>query len=1144
MGLITEEYRGVIVGGAAPEPFGTQTAYTFRVPAGVTLLIIVAQGTGGNGGSAQGAGARGGGGSGACYVMKELAVTPGQTLTLNVPNRSALDSDGLDAAVLDGLTILVLARGGKKGGNGTTGSPSGTAGIADSSGCVGDIIFKGGDGSAGLGSTRAGAGGSGASNNGEGVDAVGITGGARVDQYGGPGGQGSTSSTGANGLNASVLFDNRGGGGGGARAADGTLRNGGRGSSGFIFITYDAPNTPSGGPQADEASCDSFSGADDADIEGREFDGCGGTGGGIWRRDDDYNNTGDNLTIIDATMGSNDDEEVLYVTEGTACPAGVGPTNFQGCRALVEFPNHDSVSVPEQCILIWEDDFSGPSQALEGRSHNGGSAGTGTYQRIDNMTNGTSDPAGAQIRDGYAYLPDQSKFAGYQIGGLVPPESFDMVLDIERATEEAPGSIGCTVHGYDTYPALPDQQGRSNQGLCRGVHDSDGDPSNNWASWRGWTNNSVFGSLFTGAGAEGSVNDHGINVGEIKSTRFRVRGVNPTYWAYLNPLGSADDSPCAAGWIQVTGVQNGQFGSPLLNLTGERVGIRFNAIPGGPEGIESGLRVKRFRIYEYVPPTTGVVFTDAWLMLTLNHIEGVQQYQATFEGVRVDADTFETYVKIFAFIPSGPDAGFWTLRGGSTPISTVNFIQGQDHVCEFTRENDPVTGNPTLYARIDGVLVKRFDLVADSPQNSGAPIVDGVLTGGECGGGMYDANHFTPLFNRAIIVKRYATLCPAAEEPCEGPPDNPYPWEPPPFPGSMPAIVGWRNGAFRTFMEGWEWRAGSFHKFLDPAFVDPLWFWGRGQMREINMLFSGQLPPPDTDLPPFYDPCNLLPEIPPGGPLDPLTSRFFGMASTPLSAMGPLLTGTQRAHGFWVVSDLAQAAAKGVTVVGGFGGVKQFLVNGRFDRDFLVEKTIENLTPYVSVLQDYSASGEYFGYSFIDDFGSPRLWPPYGVSDADIAYMVAALKSVFTGFRIGIRGMPSQFPSHIGVDFYTAQLDSVYAHGDPFSFAVREYGLSRARNTYICMDLNYVHGGDGSSGVRYANGTGIGQSAHNWMCSPTETLSYLTDLFMGCLSVDGTAEYLAGTKGYMYLPEYLSIPGMTNALAAARNVLAGLPPLP
>ena len=197
----------------------TQTTYSIRVPDNVTSIAGLAIGAGGGGGGASSAAtaAAGGGGGGALSFSNAITVTPGETLTVLVPNQSAAGTsaggnggNGLTASVARGATILLSAVGGSGslGRTGATISAGGAGGVAASG--VGDTKQAGGVGGDGNAPTDQGGGGGGAG----GYSGAGGTGGSG-GASGSAGTAGSSGSGGAGGGGASYTNATIGGSGGG-----------------------------------------------------------------------------------------------------------------------------------------------------------------------------------------------------------------------------------------------------------------------------------------------------------------------------------------------------------------------------------------------------------------------------------------------------------------------------------------------------------------------------------------------------------------------------------------------------------------------------------------------------------------------------------------------------------------------------------------------------------------------------------------------------------------------------------------------------------------------------------------------------------------------------------------------------------------
>lgn len=274
------------VGGVHPD--GGTTSYTspgsdtFVVPAGITSITVKVWGAGGGGGGG-GNSQPGGDGGGGGYVESTLAVTPGETLTLNVGGGGAggaFSSRGNDAggggggggysSVYRSSTPLAIAAGGGGGGGGrqavagagggagggATGQSGGSIATSNGRGGTGGTPTTGGtagtstgnDGANGS-SLNGGDGGDGRTN--DGADGSGATGGS---QGGGNGGLANVNNTRAGGGGGGGgLF---GGAGGGATSSTTTAAGGG-GGGGSSYITGSGTSNTGGSDSTPGNSSDS-----------------------------------------------------------------------------------------------------------------------------------------------------------------------------------------------------------------------------------------------------------------------------------------------------------------------------------------------------------------------------------------------------------------------------------------------------------------------------------------------------------------------------------------------------------------------------------------------------------------------------------------------------------------------------------------------------------------------------------------------------------------------------------------------------------------------------------------------------------------------------------------------------------------------
>lgn len=221
-------------------PWTYSSTGTWIAPAGVTAVKVECWGGGGAGGGGSVSGAAGGGGAGGSYArVNSLSVTPGNSYTVTVgaggqkdttPSANGATHPGSDSWFSTSGTVI--AKGGAGGGDRST-SGAGTAGAGSSTGCIGDQVYAGGSGAAGVSASIGGGGGGAAGPSAVGGNASGSTAGTGNS----PGADGTAGRSAANATDASAP----GGGGGGARATSTTDRLGGNGGAGQVLITNVTP---------------------------------------------------------------------------------------------------------------------------------------------------------------------------------------------------------------------------------------------------------------------------------------------------------------------------------------------------------------------------------------------------------------------------------------------------------------------------------------------------------------------------------------------------------------------------------------------------------------------------------------------------------------------------------------------------------------------------------------------------------------------------------------------------------------------------------------------------------------------------------------------------------------------------------------
>ena len=216
--VLKEDTGGITLYSLPGATVNTQNTYSIRVPDGVTSIAALAIGAGGGGGGCSGTAtaAAGGGGGGALSYSNSISVTPGETLTILIPNQAASGttagtngSNGLSAVIRRNSTDLLLAVGGSGslGRTGSTASNGASGGSANSG--IGDVRYSGGNGGNGRADNDTGGGGGGAA----GYGGDGGVGGTSNGSGGGGTGEGGT--WGAGGGGSSYVNNVQGGSGGG-----------------------------------------------------------------------------------------------------------------------------------------------------------------------------------------------------------------------------------------------------------------------------------------------------------------------------------------------------------------------------------------------------------------------------------------------------------------------------------------------------------------------------------------------------------------------------------------------------------------------------------------------------------------------------------------------------------------------------------------------------------------------------------------------------------------------------------------------------------------------------------------------------------------------------------------------------------------
>ena len=348
-------------------------------------------------------------------------------------------------------------------------------------------------------------------------------------------------------------------------------------------------------------------------------------------------------------------------------------------------------------------------------------------------------------------------------------------------------------------------------------------------------------------------------------------------------------------------------------------------------------------------------------------------------------------------------------------------------------------------------------------------------------------------------------------------PPNPYP-DPPPVPPVPPGLWVRQNDSYR-FLPLEDLRARqniSERQALDETSI------------YYNMAYRPLIaedefdPEPNHPMPPGYDPCDTLPDIPPPGTVDPvpLDDRMFGLASMPTTLLGDLFNGTSQPAGPWTPLELSKALARGGMILASQGSYQHFFdSNGHYSRAIYEAYVMNTLVRNASLLEDMQDAGALFGYSTFDDFAGAQHWPPSGISEAEITYIVAFIRSHLPFLRIGLRARPSQLSSHCGLNFVTC----AYRYwGNPAPAIWRNAELAKA---------NAI----GLPEILWALNTSKGGRTNRADMTPA-------DIIEAGLVLAELPDKNAGIISWHYTTGWDSQPGILDAWATVRNELALLPP--
>lgn len=651
-------------------------------------------------------------------------------------------------------------------------------------------------------------------------------------------------------------------------------------------------------------------------------------------------------------------------------------------------------------------------------------------------------------------------------------------------------------------------------------------------------------------------------------TRLRI-GANVAAIAVTPTPTPADFTPPGSGWTNLTGSDHvSQDVGTNSASTGVTIDLTLEATAGRYEWTFSELATDD-GTFELVDPGSG---GDEFVLLEVAVCKHdtdpiMYQMQGTFQHPIAGIPTIE--FELWEYFSGG--GGSRKLRPTYGPVF---WSHDRAPDIQLDWDNDTKTLHGYLSDGVTDDEIFTFRVGVDTPQTGVAGDVadlDGVGSPGLSG---LDLNFAALSLPLSWQLDQYAVCLPA----CVRPPDVPDPHDPPPFnPNQAVAIWVEKDGLPRP-VRGPGVNVAVPKVFAEAAAagrrIKGVWVQKNGVACRVLTLDSDQFPPPDGGPPPQYDPCEELDptpggtDFPPIGDIDPIPyagGRFYGMQGYPVTMFNSIFNASARAVELpWHLTELAQAVARNGVIVGAQGGYKKFmttLYRGAFyyspdTMDAFIEEHGGSVGATMLAAQ---GSGNLACVYICDDQRVQKLWPTSaatgggtgsGLSDTEVARIAAKWASVVPGLRLALRMRPRTLSGPIaGVDVLGAQYDGPKQVGKNIGDTVTSTDfrnwrdaeltelLSWGGSQQLILSPNYLHGGDGESGVQVYTGTIFDG---RYLFGPDE-LVRLADGWFG--DGGGEPDRIIGSCGYEYHPAVLTTPGVLDGCTYFRNGLMALTPL-
>ena len=229
-----------------------------------------------------------------------------------------------------------------------------------------------------------------------------------------------------------------------------------------------------------------------------------------------------------------------------------------------------------------------------------------------------------------------------------------------------------------------------------------------------------------------------------------------------------------------------------------------------------------------------------------------------------------------------------------------------------------------------------------------------------------------------------------------------------------------------------------------------------------------------------------------------------------------------------ITSELNTAARYGQRIVISMAGSRKFYTNS--NGTFNMAKWKSRVGAFRGVnLGKYVSSGVLLGHYLTDEPQCLRCWGGKRIAPSDVEEMARYSKSIWPSLPTTVRAAPTLLPQikYRYLDFAWAQWVGPHvpsANQTAAQFRDRQIAAAKARGLGLVFGLNYISGGNGSSGRR-------GTAAGRWEMSAREVKNVGVVL--------AQAGYACALLSWQYSPQFVSRSGMSTALAsvssAARN---------